>query len=120
MVTAGRGSAGQAGEPGWRMAAAVHAPRRELRRADTEQSGQLPDFLGGESSLPAVAVTFGGAHGGGVWPAHQLAELRLGPSLALAEGTNVHADDGALLPWDLACRATPFPHHALACFVSTA
>ena len=58
-VTAGYGSACQAGEPGWRMAVAVRASRRELPRGDTEDSGQLPDFTGGEAPLPVVAVAYG-------------------------------------------------------------
>jgi hypothetical protein len=102
------------------MAAAIGASRRELRRADAEQSGQLLDFPGGESSLSAVAVTFGSAHGGGAWPAHQLAELRLGPPPALTEDTNVRTGDGALLLRDLAYRAAPSCHHVLGCFASTA
>src|SRR5260370_33308555 len=76
VVTAGCGSAGQESESGWRIALAVRASRRELRRGDTEESGQLLDFIGPEVPLPVVAVAFGGAHGGGARPAQQFAELR--------------------------------------------
>ena len=95
-MTAERGSACQAGEPGRRVAAAVRAPRRELPRGDIEDGGQPLDFPGGETPLLAVAAAFGGAYGGGVLPAHQFAELRLTPPLALAQGPDVHADDGRL------------------------
>lgn len=49
--TIGSGTASQAGEPGWRMDAAVRAPHHELRRGDPEDRGQLLDFPGGEASL---------------------------------------------------------------------
>ena len=72
------------------------------------------------ASLPVVAVAFGGAHGGGARPAHQFAELGLSPSPALAEGADIRGDNGGLLLRGLACDATPFRHHPLAFFVSTA
>src|SRR2546428_298254 len=53
-VTAERGSACQAGEPGRRVAAAVRAPRRELPRGDIEDGGQPLDFPGGETPLLAT------------------------------------------------------------------
>src|SRR5439155_3009103 len=60
----GPGSAGQAGEPGRRVPAAVRALHCELCWGEAEDSGQSLNFLNGESSLPAVAAAFGGAHGG--------------------------------------------------------
>ena len=44
----------QAGEPGGRLAVAVRALRCELPKGNAEDSGQLPDFSGGETSLPSV------------------------------------------------------------------
>jgi hypothetical protein len=78
------------------MTSAVHAPRRELRRADAENSGQFPDFRSVETPLPPGVVAFGGAHCRGVRPTHQLAELRLVQPRRLAEGADVHPDDGTL------------------------
>jgi hypothetical protein len=75
VLTVECGSASQAGEPGWRMAAAVRAAHYQLRRGHAEDGGQLLDFLRGEASLPIVAVAFGGAHGGGARPAHQSPSL---------------------------------------------
>jgi hypothetical protein len=51
------GSACQAGEPGWRLAVAVRALCRELPGGYAEDSGQLPDFPGGEAPF---AVRRGG------------------------------------------------------------
>jgi hypothetical protein len=116
-VTARCGSAGQAGEPGGRMAVAARAPRGELRRGDAEDSGQLTDFTDSETPLP---MAFGAANGGSAQPAHHLAKLGLSPSVALAEGTDVRADNSALLRRDLAGKAAPPPRHAPASFVRTA
>lgn len=86
-------SACQAGEPSRRVPVAVGAPRCEMTRGHAEDRGQLLYFSGAESSLPAVAVAFGRAYGGGGGPAHQFAELGLAPSLALAQSADVPADD---------------------------
>jgi len=102
------------------MTTAVRAPRHELRRGYVEDRGQLLDFLGREAPLSAVAVPFGGAHGGGALPAHQFTKLALSPSPTLAKGTDVRADDSALLAWQLARRAAPSSRHALVFLVSTA
>ena len=110
-----RSSACQAGEPGWWMAAAVRAPRRELPGGDAEDSGQLLDFIGGEAPLPVAAVAFGGAHGGVAGPAHQLAEPGLVPAVLLAKGPDISADDGGLVLRDLIRTAAPTGHHAPAC-----
>jgi hypothetical protein len=88
--------------------AAVGALRGELLRGHAEDGGQPPDFCAGESSLSAVSVTFGRAHGGGRGPAHQLAELALGPSSALAQDPDVRAENGELLLRNL-IGATPPP-----------
>src|SRR2546429_3648674 len=90
------GSTCQAGEPFGRLAAAVCALRRELPGGHAEDSGQLPDFPGGEAPLPSAAASFGGAYGRGVRPAHQCAELRLRPPVTLTQRTDVHRDDGGL------------------------
>jgi hypothetical protein len=100
------------------MAAAGRASHRELLRGDTEDRGQLFDFTGAEASLPVAAVPFGGAHGGGALPAHQLAEPDLAPAVALAQGTDVRADDGALLLRDLAFDASLPLHHAPVVFAN--
>ena len=91
------GSAGQAGEPCRRMPAAVRAPRCEPRWGDAEDSGQSFDLLGGESPLPAVAASFGGAHGGVARPAHQLTDPGLIPAVLLAKDPDVRTDDGSLV-----------------------
>jgi hypothetical protein len=65
-------------------------------------------------------VPFGGAYGGGALPAHQFAELRLTPPLALAQGTDVHADNGRLPLRDAVNAATPAPRHAPAPFATIA
>ena len=46
-------------------------------------------------------------------PAHQFAEPRLPPPFALAQGTDVHADNGRLPFRNLIYAATPAPRHAL-------
>jgi hypothetical protein len=49
--------------------------------------------------LPAVSVTFGCSHGRDAYPAHQLPDTTLGPSLALAQGADgdagLRASEGA-------------------------
>src|SRR6266481_4514182 len=93
----GAGAACQAGEPRRRLPAAVRAPHGELPWRDAEDSGQPLDLLGGESPLPSVAVSFGGAHGGVAGPAHQLAEPGLVPAVLLAQDPDVRADNGRLV-----------------------
>jgi hypothetical protein len=53
-------------------------------------------------------------------PAHQFAKLCLAPPLALAQGTDVHADYGRLSLRDVVYAATPTRRHAPASFASTA
>src|SRR6266567_2958855 len=107
------GSACQAGEPFRRMAVAVRALRRELPGGYAEDSGQLPDFPAGEAPLPSAAAAFGGAYGRGVRPAHQFAELCLGPPVALAQRADVHRDDDGLGFRELTGAVTPSRRHAL-------
>ena len=97
----GPGSAGQAGEPGRRVPAAVRALHCKLCWGEAEDSGQPLNLLHGESPLPAVAAAFGGAHGGVTRPAHQLAELGLVPAVLLAQDPDVRADNSSLVPRDL-------------------
>jgi len=73
------------------------------------------DLVGGELALSAVAVAFGGAHRGVGGPAHQFAELGLGPPVALAQDADVRADDGELFCPGLIGMATSARHHAPAC-----
>ena len=105
-------SAGEAGVPGWRPPLAVHALCRELPPGNIEDVGQPVNLIGGEPALPAVAVAFGGAHSGVGAPAHQLTELRLRPPLAMTQGADVRADDGALASRDLIDAAAPPGRHA--------
>jgi len=111
----GMSSAGQAGKSGRRVAAAVRAPCREPPCGNAEDAGQPIDLLSGESPLPTVAVAFGSAHGGGCGPAHQLAEHRLRPPFAQAQGPDVRADNSELLRWDLVDPAAPSGRHVLTC-----
>lgn len=112
-------SAGQAGEPGRRVPCAVRAAGGELPRVDAEDAGQSPYLVGREAALPAVAAAFGRAYRGIAYPPHSLADVTLGPSPALSEGTDVCADDSCLLPRDDLCCAPPFRHHARSRQVTT-
>jgi len=68
--------------------------------------------------LSAAAVAFGGADGGVGVPAHLFAELGLGPSVAVAQGADVRADDGALAGQDLINAAAPGHHAPTLCQVT--
>src|SRR5450755_760454 len=61
--------------------------------------------------LPTVAVAFGAAYGGGTLPAHLFTELGLAPFLALAQRTDVRADNGTLSLRDAVDAATPSRLH---------
>ena len=111
----GPGSAGQAGEPGRRVPAAVRALHCKLCWGEAEDSGQSLNLLSGESPLPAVAAAFGGAHGGVTRPAHQLAELGLIPAVLLAQDPDVRTDDSSPVLRDLIDAAESSGHHAPAC-----
>ncbi len=73
---------------------------------------------GFDTATPNMARVYD--YGGGTWPAHQLAEFRLTPSLALAQGTDVHAGDGGLPFGDLIYAAAAPPRHAPVFFASIA
>jgi hypothetical protein len=88
----------------WGGALAVRAARHELPWHKAEDVGQPLDIIQGEPALSAAAMTFGAAHSGITPPAHQLAELGLGPSVALAQDADVRAEDCGLGLGDLAPR----------------
>jgi hypothetical protein len=111
-------SACEAGEAGWRVSLAVRASRRELPCRDAEDVGQSLYLCSGKTTLSAATVAFGGAYSGVGAPAHQFAELRLSPSLAMAQGSDVRADDGPLANRDLIDAPSPSRHHTALCQVT--
>ena len=111
-------SARLAGKPWRRVPVAVRAPRRELPGFAAEDPGQSLDLVRGEAALPAVAVTFGGAYDRAALPTHERAEFGLGPSVALAQDTDVGPNDLGLRPGDLPGAVAASGHHAIACQVT--
>ena len=75
---------------------------REVPDGHVEVVGQALNLIDRKTSLPVAAVTSSGAHGGVAPPAHELGELGLSPSVALAQDANVGGDDRGLAPGDLA------------------
>jgi len=90
-----RGTARQAGESGWRVPAAVHAPRYQLPDRDAEDRREPDELVHREAALAIAAVALGRAHGGRLRPAHQLTQRLLRPASAQPQGTDVRPDDNA-------------------------
>jgi hypothetical protein len=100
------------------MPLAIRARNGELPWLAAEYACQQLDLRKGEAALPTIAVAFGGAHGRAARPAHERAELCLGPSVALTQNADVDANGLGLCSGDLPGTGTPPGHQAIPCQIT--
>jgi hypothetical protein len=106
-----RGTARQAGEPGWRAPAAGHALRRQPPDRDPEDRREPHQLIHGEAALPIAAVSLDRAHGRRRRPAHQLTQRLLRPPPAQPQRTDIRPDDNPPVTGHLPDEPAPDPAH---------